>query len=123
MTKTLWGTISPYKDKLLVKRYQLPEKLGSIYLPEAFRGDRTQTLWTLVEWNEPEARKSLWEQGPVILDHDGDEVPISHEDQIPLQEGMIVQTRAWSQIDCDGTYFFIEPHNVNALHTWEEEDE
>ena len=102
----------PCGDKIIVTRYTLPEKVGSIILPEAFRGDRTQTLWELVAWNEPQARDSLFEYGIVILDHEGGEcaliTELSTAASIPLYEGMIVQTTAWSQIDLgDGKHFVI----------------
>ena len=124
-----WCSVKrPHADKLIVTRYQKPEKIKSIYLPPAFRGDRSQTLWELVMWNEPQARDSLFELGIVILDHEGGGTALcadlSTAENIPLYEGMIVQTKAWSQTDLgDGKHFIIEPQNVNALHVWEEEDE
>jgi len=118
----------PYADKLIVTRYQKPDSIHGIIIPEAYRGDRSQTLWELVAWNEPQARNSLFKHGIVILDHEGGNcalvTELSTAAAIPLYEGMIVQTKAWSQIDLgDGKHFIIEAQNVNALHVWEVEDE
>lgn len=38
--------IEPLHRNVVVRRYQLPERTpGGLLTPEAYRGDRTQTLW------------------------------------------------------------------------------
>ena len=52
------------RDELLVKRYKMPEKVGSLYTPAAdnktalFGSDRTQTLWEVILSN-PTAEEAL----------------------------------------------------------------
>jgi hypothetical protein len=116
--------LQPYGDRLIVTRYQKPETVKGIIIPEAYRGDRSQTLWELVKWNEPQARDSLFKEGVVIIGWEEVKADLSTADGIPLRVGMIVQTLAWSQTDLgDGKHFSVEPKNVRALHVWEAEDD
>ena len=44
--------IHPRKDLALVKRYEKPERVGHIFLPESAREDRSGMLWEFVKAGE-----------------------------------------------------------------------
>ena len=41
-------TITPRKDLVLVKRYEKPERYGSLFIPHSFAEDATWSLWEVV---------------------------------------------------------------------------
>lgn len=67
------STIRPLGERILVRRYEKPEKIGSIILPDEVRADNTMSLWEVVEASA-KAKELLG---------------------VDLEEDDILQTRPW----------------------------
>lgn len=94
-------TIRPLGERILVRRYEKPEKIGSIYLPDEARKDATQSLWEIVRAS-PEAESAL-----------GCALPADD----------ILVTRPWRGLFIDDTHAFLDAREVLQVIHWQENEE
>lgn len=105
---------------ILVRRYVKPERLGSLILPEAYRGDRTQTLWEVEAAGpcvaEPCAacRMRLHEQGGEAAEWAGLGATLRRDD--------IIITLGWTAVEVprlkpeDGDRWIVDARFVRGVY-------
>ena len=87
---------------MLVRRYERPEKVGSIFLPKAYRTDLSGILWEFIRG------------GSDYTDEIG----------IELTEGDILQAAStMAATDIGQGFFLMRAGNVQCVHPWVTADE
>ena len=86
----------PRGDRIIVRRYTLPEMVGSLYLPDAYRADMTGTLWEFVRG------------GPDVAMDLG----------LELEEGDIIQTGEDAGVWVGDELWFIRTDQIESVHPW-----
>lgn len=123
--------IQPTQTRLLVSRYELPEVISEVEGPdgetveivtaEAWRRDRSQSIWNVVAVG-PDVNRVLREEGVVIQiheDYDGDV-----RDSGLVEPGDIIETGAWTHVPLgDERHYFVLAESIRVIHKWETNDD
>ena len=88
------ATMKILGDRLMVRRYERPEQVGSIIVPKMARTDQSRTLWEFIKAGED-----------AILD-------------IEMQVGDILRTRDETGIHIGDGFWLIPSEQVEAIYTW-----
>ena len=100
------NNINPRKDLILCKRYEKPEKFGSIHIPDAFRKDNSFTLWEVIKVGTWGSKNFESVQETLAIE---------------LEEDMIIRTGIMEaiQVSCtDRELFLIPAKNVIFIDDW-----
>jgi hypothetical protein len=97
--------IQPRPDLLLVKRYAKPEKVGSLYLPDEWRDDRSGMLWEFVK------------AGREVFRTLGIKIPLGSI--IKTRPGKVVDSGLLDEID-NKQLFFLKAEDCSQIlpNTW-----
>jgi hypothetical protein len=102
--------VQPRKDLVLVKRYDKPEKVGHLFLPDSAREDQSGLLWEFVK------------AGKEVSKEVGMEIPF----------GSIIKTRPGKAVDSglvdpedNKVMFFLHWEDLNQIlpNTWDQPKE
>jgi co-chaperonin GroES (HSP10) len=124
-------SIQPLHRNVLARRYQKPERAGSIILPEAYRGDRTQTLYEVIRAGpcaEHACRKCrLDDQKLAKLDKDGTHRPY-YGLNLELKEDDLISVRySWVavplEVESGDDVFMIDARHIESVERWKEEED
>lgn len=96
--------LRPLGTRIIVRKYELPEKIGSIHVPEAWRGDRSLQVFEVVKTTE-KANAALG---------------------IELTPDDIVETRrSWEMVShpqLPEDHYFLNAEDVASIYPWNEEE-
>ncbi len=91
--------VRPLRGRVVVRRYEKPETVHGLIIPEPWREDATQSLWELVSW-APDVEEELG---------------------IALTEGTIIQTRPYRGVALgDGIHRVLKAEDIINIILWEE---
>lgn len=97
--------LRPLGTRIIVRKYELPEKIGQIVVPEAWRKDRSLQVFEVVKTTS-KANRALG---------------------IELTPDDIVETRrSWEMLAHPALpedHYFLDATDISGVHQWDKEEE